>query len=78
MSVKTFTFCDVCNQDCQITIERRNTRRDDSVGRREADTSSWYEGVPDDSAENGWIITSKGKNVCPRCYLHHKEAVFSI
>lgn len=78
MSVKTFTFCDICNQHCIINSDRRNLHRDDSAGRREGDGCNWFEGVPDDSADHGWILTSKGKHVCPRCYLHHKEAIFSI
>ena len=78
MSAKTFTFCDICNPHCQITTDRRELVRDEGVGRRGSDDCSWFEGFPEESADNGWIETSKGKHVCPRCYLHHKEAVFSI
>jgi len=78
MSVKTFTFCDICNPHCQITTDRREQPRDEGSGRRGSDDCSWFEGFPDDSTEDGWIVTSKGKHVCPRCYIHHKEAVFSI
>ena len=78
MSVKTFTFCDICNPHSQIATDRREQPRDEGQGRRGDDDCSWFEGFPEDSAEEGWIVTSKGKHVCPRCYLHHKEAVFSI
>lgn len=78
MSVKTFTFCDLCNPHCIVITDRRDSARDENSGRRHHDGCSWFEGFPEDSSEHGWIITSKGKHVCPRCYIHHKEAVFSI
>lgn len=78
MSVKTYTCCDICNTNGYITVDRRDQHRGDSVGRRENDRCSWFEGMPDDSTDSGWIVTSKGKHVCPKCYQHHKEAVFSI
>lgn len=78
MSVKTFTFCDICNPQGQVTVNRREQQRDDSAGRRNSDGFNWFEGFPEESADDGWIVTSKGKHVCPRCYIHHKEAVFSI
>ena len=78
MSVKTFTFCDICNPDCRIAIDRRDSKRDENSGRRVGDECSWFEGVPEDSAEEGWIVTSKGKHICPSCFVQHKDAVFSF
>jgi len=78
MSVKTFTFCDICNPDCHIPLDRRESKRDENSGRRAGDECSWFEGVPDDSAEEGWILTSRGKHICPRCFVQHKDAVFSF
>lgn len=78
MSVKTYTFCDICNSNAYIAIDRRDQPREVESGRRIADECSWFEGVPEDSANEGWIITSKGKHICPKCFIHHKEAVFSI
>lgn len=78
MSVKTYTFCDICNPHAFIAIDRREHPRDAETGRRAGDECSWFEGRPEDSAEEGWIVTSRGKHVCPKCFLHHKEAVFTI
>lgn len=78
MSIISFTCCDICNPNAQITADRRQQQRDEASGRRNDDICNWIEGAPDDCTDCGWIITSKGKHVCPRCYQHHKEAVFSI
>ena len=78
MSVKTYTFCDICNTDGTVVADRRENPRANEAGRRASDQCSWFEGLPEDSADEGWIITSKGKHICPKCFLHHKEAVFSL
>lgn len=58
--------------------ERREKPRESTFGRRATDHCNSIEGTPDDCSEYGWIVTSKGKHVCPQCYLEHKEAVFTI
>ncbi len=78
MSIKIMTFCDICNPDCVIGMDRRDKVRADSRGRRGGDAASWIEGDEDDILEKGWIVTSRHKHVCPRCYSQHKDHVFTI
>lgn len=77
MTIKTITFCDICNPKGAIGQDRRNGPRQDSRGRRHGDHCSWLEGGEDEIIEQGWVITSKGKHVCPKCLHQHKDAVFS-
>ncbi len=78
MTTKTITFCDICNPHCVQPMDRRGRPREGQQGRRATDNCAWVEGAPEEIAEHGWIVTSKGKHICPRCYIHHKEAVFSL
>lgn len=78
MTTRTFTFCDVCNPHCVQQLDRRGKPRDGQGGRRAGDHCAWVEGGPEEIAEHGWIVTSKNKHICPKCYSHHKEAVFSL
>lgn len=78
MTTKTFTFCDICNTRCIQRLDRRQKAREGASGRRYSDTCAWIEGEDEDIVEQGWIVTSKNKHICPRCYLHHKDAIFSL
>jgi len=78
MTVKTLIFCDICNAHCVQQVDRRKKIRDDSTGRRFSDAGAWIEGDLENISEFGWIVTSKNKHICPRCYQHHKDAVFSL
>ena len=80
MSIRTFIFCDMCNPHGIRNEERRSSLRRNSEGRRKHDDCSWIEAreVEDITTDHGWIVTTKNKHVCPKCYLRHKEAVFSI
>ena len=78
MTTKTITFCDICNPHCLQPADRRRYPREESSGRRASDHCAWVEGGPEEIAAQGWIVTSRNKHICPRCYLHHKDAVFSL
>lgn len=79
MSMKTFIFCDLCNPLCLHQMDRREQSREGiAAGRRFTDNYSWLEGGIDESTQNGWMVTSNNKHICPRCYAKHKDAVFSI
>lgn len=78
MAVKTLIFCDLCNTHCVQQVDRRKKVREDSIGRRATDAGAWIEGDVETIAEYGWIVTSRNKHICPRCYQHHKDAVFSL
>ena len=57
---------------------REQSREGIAAGRRFTDNYSWLEGGIDESTQNGWMVTSNNKHICPRCYAKHKDAVFSI
>lgn len=78
MTTKTITFCDVCNGQCIVTLDRRSSERPDSVARREGDYLGWIEGEGESIHASGWLITKRKKHICPRCYVQHKDAVFTI
>lgn len=79
MAIMTFVFCDMCNPHCLTGIERRNPERTGDGGRRGADTSNYIEADDADSIEEyGWMVTSRNKHICPKCYLRHKESVFTL
>lgn len=78
MAIKTITFCDICNSSCIQQVDRRQNPREGDPGRRHSDACAWIEGEGEDIVDQGWIVTSKNKHICPKCYLHHKDAIFSL
>ncbi|WP_126454973.1 hypothetical protein [Sulfuriflexus mobilis] len=68
MAIRTFIFCDVCNPQGNRAIDNGS-----QYGRRYADGRAWFEGDPQEASENGWVCTSEGHNLCPRCHTKGLE-----
>ena len=77
MTIRTFIFCDICNQRGIRTPEMRQGSHRDSEhrGRRVTDSRAWYEGEVKDAIAAGWQIDLQGRHVCPRCHQAHKKTL---
>jgi len=74
MSIRTFIFCDICNQQGLRSIEfRRSPRENDRNGRRLCDGRAWFEGDLSAAIKNGWVISNDGQHLCPVCQHISKE-----
>lgn len=62
MSLRVFTFCDVCNQQGIRTIGDQAYH-----DRRNSDGRSWYEGEHAAAVKVGWKIIDEDNIVCPDC-----------
>lgn len=62
MSLRVFTFCDVCNPQGIRTVKEQG-----HFDRRNSDGRSWYEGKHSDAVKEGWKILDEDKIACPNC-----------
>ena len=68
MSIRAFTFCDVCNPQGIRTIGEQSYH-----DRRNSDGRSWYEGEHAAAAvKAGWKIIDEDTIVCPSCIKRSK------
>ncbi|MEQ1622019.1 MAG: hypothetical protein ABL919_11475 [Methylococcales bacterium] len=68
MSIRKFIFCDICNPQGMRPIEfRRSPREGERTGRRISDGRAWIEGNVQIAVDNGWLVTSDGRHICPTC-----------
>ena len=73
--LRTFIFCDICNQHGLRYIEQnRSSKRGDVGGRRVTDGRSWYGGSLEEALKLGWMYDD-GEHICPRC---HKRAQLRV
>jgi len=62
MSLRIFTFCDVCNPQGIRTVKEQGY-----LDRRNSDGRSWYEGEHSDAVKDGWETLAEDKIACPNC-----------
>jgi hypothetical protein len=75
MAIRTFIFCDVCNQrGIRYVEQRRGPQRDHVAGKRVTDNRSWFEGDIDTAIKlHGWVVWSPNKHVCPKCAVRQRN-----
>jgi len=80
MSLRTFVFCDACNQEAVRTLEmRRGLDRGTSGGRRHSDGRAWLEcDISTAIEEHGWIVNDSDSCLCPECQQHHPEQYTTV
>ena len=75
MSIRTFTFCDVCNPlGIRCPEQRRDVHRDPLIGRRHTDGRAWIEGDSEFAIESGWVNDGENHYICPGCSERGLEA----
>ena len=62
MSIRTFIFCDGCNQQGVRNIYNCVQR-----ARRNSDDRAWYEGTLKEAVQLGWVVSKQGYTLCPTC-----------
>ena len=68
MVMRTFIFCDICNQPAIRIPDRRNGTERESTGRRTTDGRVWFEGsLTEAVVKYGWEHTDDGLHICPKC-----------